>query len=918
RSGGQGSSSEKEQKDKKQKEKKKKDKRKENEDKEDKERGETKGRVTPPNGAPRELFNLKNWSKSTWLLPHQRISMNDFYNEVLSKLEQKSPREGELKAPSQVLTPKSAEIMALSRRIMVAPDQIIKYCKSRQEVYGPHPSDGGPCVEFSSLMAVRFKCHLCGHLCFQRCSINEHYSKIHQEELPKDESLYTEADFYAQRLEQAKPTRKDGMRRWRRKRLAPVFGSLNSWPAADGARSDHEAAGQTAHRKEEAWGEELQDEAAWLQLFTTAESMACMQAISEGAPTPPVRPIGGELRTDASTWPLLARLSGRSAHFCRSVMHRLLGQDVKNRRAVAALRSLEMQSEPGLVGAKSSIGRAVAKSLLLTVHEAPSRWWRNDFLNSDVRAMMDCVIRQWQCDGMVSKHKEREAKGMKISPKNARPRWILTWSSRGRLFGRESEMLKWQEVLSLLIGSKSIEKVMTPEGSSGPQLLVLSGAASFGEERGGALHLRPTWSDGDFYQRVVEQPPPWQVKKQIEPREEDDDADVEEEGDGEKGVAKCGGVASHLKMTSDEPTLHSISVNYKPLRREATTELFKFLLLSPDEISRIVCFPNEPLNPQMFLCGEKRTTGDGAEAADVEEEASEDEVEEEAEQADDGTTAKADGDPKPPESRTAMRAAFGSYVEMVHRGDDASGRTSEVQDLLNAAVFLLRAVAESKEESEESSLLPGHSLQELQDIFDKSSFGSVTFQMALTCLEDLRLVVPFPSGSHFRLVLARHAEPYCLRWQSEKGHEQFLKMLAQFHQERPLGRHWLLPYGRLLNLSAELIADASACVAQACEECSLRINGWSGVDLVAPCAWVNAKGQLNVLIFRCLLSRLLQLLLRHPWSSAAELIQHLATLDICEVEYLLHFAAFLGAVEVREPETGSSGVPRYCCAFLRS
>lgn len=67
------------------------------------------------------------------------------------------------------------------------------------------------------------------------------------------------------------------------------------------------------------------------------------------------------------------------------------------------------------------------------------------------------------------------------------------------------------------------------------------------------------------------------------------------------------------------------------------------------------------------------------------------------------------------------------------------------------------------------------------------------------------------------------------------------------HQERPLGRHWLLPYGRLLNLSAELIADASACVAQACEECSLRINGWSGVDLVAPCAWVNAKGQLNVL-----------------------------------------------------------------------
>eukprot|EP00913_Durusdinium_trenchii_P014183 g13310.t1 len=670
------------------------------------------------------------------------------------------------------------------------------------------------------------------------------------------------------------------MRRWRRKRLAPVFGSLNSWPAADGARSDHEAAGQTAHRKEEAWGEELQDEAAWLQLFTTAESMACMQAISEGAPTPPVRPIGGELRTDASTWPLLARLSGRSAHFCRSVMHRLLGQDVKNRRAVAALRSLEMQSEPGL--AKSSIGRAVAKSLLLTVHEAPSRWWRNDFLNSDVRAMMDCVIRQWQCDGMVSKHKEREA--------------------------------------------KPEEKVMTPEGSSGPQLLVLSGAASFGEERGGALHLRPTWSDGDFYQRVVEQPPPWQVKKQIEPREEDDDADVEEEGDGEKGVAKCGGVASHLKMTSDEPTLHSISVNYKPLRREATTELFKFLLLSPDEISRIVCFPNEPLNPQMFLCGEKRTTGDGAEAAD-----------EEAEQADDGTTAKADGDPKPPESRTAMRAAFGSYVEMVHRGDDASGRTSEVQDLLNAAVFLLRAVAESKDRCEESSLLPGHSLQELQDIFetchlnpfnvDKSSFGSVTFQMALTCLEDLRLVVPFPSGSHFRLVLARHAEPYCLRWQSEKGsmlafHIAYLfgtfGIPVHVHQERPLGRHWLLPYGRLLNLSAELIADASACVAQACEECSLRINGWSGVDLVAPCAWVNAKGQLNVLIFRCLLSRLLQLLLRHPWSSAAELIQHLATLDICEVEYLLHFAAFLGAVEVREPETGSSGVPRYCCAFLRS
>ena len=62
RSGGQGSSSEKEQKDKKQKEKKKKDKRKENEDKEDKERGETKGRATWPDNqllpVPVQVENL--------------------------------------------------------------------------------------------------------------------------------------------------------------------------------------------------------------------------------------------------------------------------------------------------------------------------------------------------------------------------------------------------------------------------------------------------------------------------------------------------------------------------------------------------------------------------------------------------------------------------------------------------------------------------------------------------------------------------------------------------------------------------------------------------------------------------------------------------------------------------------------------
>lgn len=922
----------------------------------------------PANAMLPEIFQSKNWTKSAWLTPRQRASMNDFYSDVHAKVEACIPdeqmEEVQINTPGRVLTPKSAEVMALSRQIMVPPDRIIKYCRHLTELRGAHPS--GNQVEFSSLLAVRFKCHLCGYLCFQRTSIAEHYAKLHGEKLPEDESRFSEADFYAQRLEQAKP-RRDGKRRLR-KRSVQTDANPYPWPAAEGERSDEEEEGQRSR-----WGAELADDASWLQLFAVAESMACLQQASEGKAVQK-RPVGCELRTDASTWPMLSRLSGRSASYCRSRLHGLLSQDVKNRRTVAALRSSEMQAESGLtsLGMKGSIGRAVAKSLLLTCHEVPAYWWKIGFLNADVKAMVDCVIRQWQCDGLVSKYKE--ARCTKLPPR-ARPSWILTWFSRNRMFGKPSDLPRWQDVMSLLFGSQSIAKKMLPESSDGAQLLVLSGAVA-----NDSANLCPDWGDAEFYRQSLSSPPPWQMSGHMQSDEEE--CEVEEAPGTSR--SQYGGVQSHLQLTSEEPTLKSVLVDFNPRRLKAAAQFLHLLCLSQDELNKISGGENEPINPQMQYCSSGSQSGvtQGAEKEDEENEGNEGNEgneedpsngEDEApvartgpsgadnahSQVADDVECKLSGLSGKTAQVSTMRAAFAAYAEESFQTNQ--GTKVVVDDLLQSAAFLFKTIVLSRSgeatdaSSPDRDLLPGLALSELKEKYESyerekipkskdsrdtrargargargaqaGGFSTdISFQSALRCLEDLRLLVPFPCGEDFRLVLARNAAPYCLKHFDEadkRPSEELLQLLHGFQQDR-FGRHWLLPYVQM-KLRQESIQEAAACIVfTALGADSGVLERWLlPTGLVAPCAWVNAKGQLNMLVLRCLLSRLLQLLLRQPFASAAELIQHLGILDICEVEYLLELAAFVGAADpdnskgIAEtvPEGGRS--PRYRCAFLR-
>lgn len=787
---------------------------------------ESKRRATALPGNPMvpEIFNLKNWTSYNWLTPHQRVSLNEFYLQV----HEESNADAGLDT-GRILTPKSAEVMALSRRILVGPDQIIKHCRHLAEIHGPHPSGR---VEFSSLLAVRFKCHVCGYLCFQRSAITEHYGKVHSGGLPEDESKFTEADFYAQRLEQARPTFKDGRRRLRKRQVAKET-PPQPWAEADGARSS----------EEERWGMEVSDDPCWLQLFTVAETMVSMQHVCQGK-SAPRRPIGSELRADASTWPMLSRLSGRSALYCRSRLHRLLSQDVKNRRNVAAMRSSEMQAETGehlFSSMKATIGRVLAKSLLLTAHEAPARWWKPFFLSADVKAMVDCVIKQWQCDGLVSKYKifdkVKEAKCNRL-PKEARPSWLLTWHSRGRMFGKAADATRWQDVLLLLTGARTVVEDMLPESSDGAQLLVLSAAVA-----SGAAKMCPEWGD-DFYQKSIPSVPPWHSK----PKEEDEGDDLNpSSGYGGYG----GGVQTHLQLTSDEPTLKSVRVHCD-LSKDAG-DFFKFLCLSREESSKIIGSSSEPLNPQMLYFGmgfdhaaqnELERDPEDESDPDREELSDTDGVNGKESQGGEGVERSSERSSSSSFAVSAMRTAFESYV----------GDVSSAQELLHSVALLLKAL-----DGRAKELLPGLSPAKLREVY-RETLRETKFEVVIACLEELRFLVPFPCGKDFRWVLATDAAPYCLKQVEENPETEGILLLRSFSKTF-CGRHWL---------QREFSEAAAAYVVYtAFGSPSQR---WLPTGMVAPCAWINAKGQVNLLTLRCLVSRLLQLLLRYPLASAEELL----------------------------------------------
>ncbi|CAE6960716.1 unnamed protein product [Symbiodinium sp. CCMP2592] len=493
----------------------------------------------------------------------------------------------------RIVAPRSAEVSALSRRIMVPPERVVKYCRQLAEVAGPNPS--GARVEFSPLYAVRYKCHKCGHLCFLKTAIADHYLKVHSLPLPTDESLFCEPDFYARRLEQAKPPRVPGI-----KRLRKVLPSKSN--------KLHLDMGEL--REELAEEDEIED-VQWLQLLATAESLVGLEQHAKGLPTQ--RPVGPSHTSPSVTWPMLARLAGLPEAYCQKRIRELLQCDPKNQRLVSTLRSEEVQSERS-AHTQSAAGRYVSKCLLLSPYETFMSWWKVEFLPADVRRLVDSVLRQWQVASLVSKYKPR-SKGRRL-PDTVQPSFTLTYACKVRMFGRGGDFTRLQEALGTL-SSTSPEALQgyrsfAPESSEGTHLLVLSDAVASNRAT-----LKPVWADSDFYSQAIGRRPPWQSSHE----EEDEEEEPEDERSGSRPPT---GIQSHLQLTSDEPTLQSIRVALPAPRKPESC--LKWLLVPDDELPNMLPAPVEPVDPMRCFCETKDAEAENRQEDSEEEEAQDDDI----------------------------------------------------------------------------------------------------------------------------------------------------------------------------------------------------------------------------------------------------------------------------------------------------
>ncbi|CAE7304586.1 unnamed protein product, partial [Symbiodinium necroappetens] len=859
---------------------------------------------TPVNAPLPELFRRKNWKSYPWLSPHQRAALNKFYGDLCFSSAAPRRQRGSESLLSEVqdvriVTPRSAEVTALSRRIMVPPERVVKYCRQLAEVAGP-PS--GARVEFSPLYAVRYKCHKCGHLCFLKTAIADHYLKVHSLPLPTDESLFCEPDFYARRLEQAKPPRNPGI-----KRLRKVLPSKSN--------KLHLDMGEI--REDEEVEDEMED-AEWLQLLATAESLVPLERHAKGLPLTQ-RPVGPSHTSPSVTWPMLARLAGFSEAYCQKRIRELLQCDPKNQRLVSTLRSEEVQSER-LAAAQSAAGRSVSKCLLLSPYETFMSWWKTEFLPADVRRLVDSVLRQWQVASLVSKYKPR-SKGRRL-PDNVHPSFTLTYACKVRMFGRGGDFIRLQEALGTL-SSTSPEALQAyrsfaPESSEGTHLLVLSDAVASNRAT-----LRAVWADSDFYSQAIAKRPPWQSSHE----EEDEEEEPQEPEDEKTGSRPPTGIQSHLQLTSDEPTLQSIRVALAGPRKPES--FLKWLLVPDEELPNMLPAPVEPVDPMRCFCETKDAEAENRQEDSEEEEAQDDDIGGDAlpsqdQASTDKGAGKAQHSPstalEQDEGQEVLEKSFKEFASIFldMPSSAEAGLCSREQDLLDAAAFVFKTVHSiSSAASAEGDLtglfvLPGATTSQLKAAYQgfqgqqkgrkrlrrAQPTRPVSLSVVLACLEELRLLVPFPCGQEFREVLAHAAAPFCVSQAepSSEGASAAAAEIAQLFSKFDLGRHWLWPY--LEHCSLPCLRQAAACVLRAAglDKSAGTLQGsFLPCQLMAPCAWVHARGSLNVPVLRCLLLRLLHRLMKTPFASVTELAkdcgaQDRGLIDVCELSFLLELA----------------------------
>ncbi|CAE8594279.1 unnamed protein product, partial [Polarella glacialis] len=271
-----------------------------------------------------------------------------------------------------------------------------------------------------------------------------------------------------------------------------------------------------------------------------------------------------------------------------------------------------------------------------------------------------------------------------------------------------------------------------------------------------------------------------------------------------------------------------------------------------------------------------------------------------------------------PALREAFQEFASSHCPLLAAFGEASDTTA-VSGLLEAAAFLLRRALEDFQSLEaeggaadpddlerkvEKRWLPGLSVSSLRSGF-QAHFSSgddleARFGASLACLEELRLFVPLPCGDDFREVLPAAAAAYCIRKKPEYVKGEVEEAPPFFFQNPHVGRHWASRFVPNDTPLQRRLRAAAACVAQAAGA-SISSAGLKGMLLplwlVAPCAWVDATGRLNVPLLRFASLHLLQQLLRTPCVSAEELAQQVCVLDVCEVEFLLDGLAMADALE---------------------
>lgn len=139
-----------------------------------------------------------------------------------------------------------------------------------------------------------------------------------------------------------------------------------------------------------------------------------------------------------------------------------------------------------------TFGRNLAKAMVLTPHQPCEPWWRLDFVTYDVHELVEWAFRQWQIDGLVCKFKAT-THAEKL-PVGSKPRYMLTWQARLRLFGRGLEIARLREIF---LSQKTLykgEREVLPAESSGALVQALSEMMSCDD-----VNLCPCWEDEEFY-----------------------------------------------------------------------------------------------------------------------------------------------------------------------------------------------------------------------------------------------------------------------------------------------------------------------------------------------------------------------------------------------------------------------------------